>query len=88
MPDSYSITFVLNLRQTTQMEAMFRQTDFQCYWNFRWRMGTHVMVFLHDYKTIKEAYSKTEVSDRPDWFFYNIGENPGLGKCVFCLVYA
>lgn len=64
-----------------------KQTDLQCYWYFRWRMGTHVMVFLHNYKTIKEVFNKTEVADRPNWWFFNVGENPSLGECVSRLVY-
>ncbi|KAK4328291.1 hypothetical protein Pmani_001275 [Petrolisthes manimaculis] len=46
---------------------------------YTWRVGTQLMIFIHDYKLIKEAYSKSEVTERPKWWFYNVGQNPGLG---------
>ncbi|XP_063867797.1 cytochrome P450 2L1-like [Scylla paramamosain] len=34
---------------------------------FLWRMGTQLMMFLKDYKLVKEAYSRFDFIDRPNW---------------------
>ncbi|XP_045133474.1 cytochrome P450 2L1-like isoform X2 [Portunus trituberculatus] len=34
---------------------------------FLWRMGTQLMVFLNNYKLMKEACSRSEFTVRPDW---------------------
>ncbi|XP_050695430.1 cytochrome P450 2L1-like isoform X1 [Eriocheir sinensis] len=46
---------------------------------FLWRMGTQVMVFLNDYKLVKEAFSRPEFTDRPDWETFKIFEDPAVG---------
>ncbi|XP_071546777.1 cytochrome P450 2L1-like [Panulirus ornatus] len=34
---------------------------------YLWRIGTQVMVFLHNYKLTREAFSRPEFINRPDW---------------------
>ncbi|KAK3874427.1 hypothetical protein Pcinc_020632 [Petrolisthes cinctipes] len=46
---------------------------------YTWRMGTEVIVFIHDYKLTKEILNRPEVSDRPDWIFFTLGDKPPLG---------
>lgn len=44
-----------------------------------WRIGTQVMVFIHDHQLIKEAFNKVEFTDRPDWIIFNLKEKPAIG---------
>ena len=46
----------------------------------RWRMGTQVMVFLNDYKMVREAFSRPEITDRPDWETFKFFEDPAVGE--------
>ncbi|XP_045128278.1 cytochrome P450 2L1-like isoform X2 [Portunus trituberculatus] len=46
---------------------------------FLWRMGTQLMVFLKDYKLVREAYSRFELSDRPNWETFRIFEETTHG---------
>ncbi|XP_050695435.1 cytochrome P450 2L1-like [Eriocheir sinensis] len=46
---------------------------------FLWKMGTQLMVFLHDYKLVKEAFSRTEFTNRPDWETFKFFEDPIKG---------
>ncbi|XP_050695438.1 cytochrome P450 2L1-like isoform X1 [Eriocheir sinensis] len=43
---------------------------------FLWRMGTQPMVFLNDYKLVKEAFSRPDFTDRPDWETVKVFEDP------------
>ena len=43
-------------------------------------MGTQVMVFLNSYKLVKEAFSRPEISDRPDWETFKFFEDPAVGE--------
>lgn len=49
---------------------------------FRWRMGTQVIVFLHDYKMSREAFTRPEFVDRPDWLVFNFKEEKALGELL------
>ncbi|KAK4325547.1 hypothetical protein Pmani_003894 [Petrolisthes manimaculis] len=42
----------------------------------KWRMGTQLMVFLHDHNLVREAFNRPEIQDRPDWhsFRFNLEE--------------
>ncbi|XP_071514745.1 cytochrome P450 2L1-like [Panulirus ornatus] len=44
-----------------------------------WRMGTQVMVFLHDYKLTRTAFAGADFIDRPDWNLFNFFEEIALG---------
>ncbi|KAG0716064.1 Cytochrome P450 2L1 [Chionoecetes opilio] len=44
-----------------------------------WRMGTQSMVFLNSYKLVREAFSRSEISDRPDWETFKFFEDPAVG---------
>lgn len=48
----------------------------------RWRMGTQVLVFLHDYKLSREAFTRPEFVDRPDWLVFNFKEEKTLGELL------
>ncbi|XP_045612488.1 cytochrome P450 2L1 [Procambarus clarkii] len=45
-----------------------------------WRMGTQVVVVLHDYLLVKEAHNRTEdFVDRPNWKLLNLGSTKEVG---------
>lgn len=46
---------------------------------FLWRMGTQLMIFSNDYKLVKEAFSRFEFTDRPDWETFKFFEDPAVG---------
>ncbi|KAK4324431.1 hypothetical protein Pmani_004929 [Petrolisthes manimaculis] len=45
-----------------------------------WRMGTQLMVFLHDHNLVREAFNRPEIQDRPNWysFRFNLEEKLGI----------
>ncbi|XP_063841591.1 cytochrome P450 2L1-like [Scylla paramamosain] len=44
-----------------------------------WRMGVHIMVFLHDQKMAREAFTSTDFIDRPPWQIFCLGEKSPKG---------
>lgn len=46
---------------------------------FLWRMGTQLMVFINDYKLVKETFSRVEFTNRPDWETFKFFEDPAIG---------
>lgn len=46
---------------------------------YLWRMGTQVMVFVHDYRLLRDALTRQEFTDRPDWDIYKFNEKEALG---------
>nr|XP_053655244.1 cytochrome P450 2L1-like [Cherax quadricarinatus] len=46
---------------------------------YLWKLGTRVMVFLHDYHLCREAFTRNEFVDRPDWKVFAFMEHPCLG---------
>lgn len=47
---------------------------------YRWRIGTQLFVFLHDYKLCREAFTRPEFVDRPDWLVFTFKEETTLGE--------
>lgn len=43
-------------------------------------MGTQVMVFLNEYKLVKEAFSRSDFTNRPDWETFKFFEEPAVGE--------
>nr|ACI94903.1 cytochrome P450 CYP379A1 [Carcinus maenas] len=46
---------------------------------FLWRMGNQLLVFLNDYKMVKEAFSRPEFTVRPDWETFKTYEETPRG---------
>lgn len=46
---------------------------------YLWRMGTQVMVFVHDFQLLRDAFNRQEFSDRPDWLLYKAENDVALG---------
>lgn len=46
---------------------------------YLWRMGTQVMVFVHDFRLLRDAFNRQEFSDRPDWLLYRSENNVAYG---------
>ncbi|KAK8391419.1 hypothetical protein O3P69_017182 [Scylla paramamosain] len=46
---------------------------------YLWRIGTQVMVFVNDFRLLREAFNRQEFTERPDWMLYKTNENIALG---------
>lgn len=46
---------------------------------YTWRMGSQVIVFLHDYKMLRDAFASTDFVDRPNWQLFTMNEVPVKG---------
>ncbi|KAK4318676.1 hypothetical protein Pmani_010304 [Petrolisthes manimaculis] len=51
----------------------------------KWRMGTQLMVFLHDHNLVREAFNRPEIQDRPDWHSFRFNLEEKLGGCRYVL---
>ncbi|XP_050734557.1 cytochrome P450 2L1-like isoform X1 [Eriocheir sinensis] len=46
---------------------------------YLWRMGTQIMVFLHDFRLLRDAFIRPEFTDRPGWQLFMFLEEKALG---------
>lgn len=44
-----------------------------------WRVGTQVLLFIHDYHLVRQIFSSPDFVDRPDWVIFKGNEKTALG---------
>ncbi|KAG0726582.1 Cytochrome P450 2L1 [Chionoecetes opilio] len=48
---------------------------------YLWRIGSRVLVFLHDQKMVREAFTGTDFIDRPHMKMFTLNESSPKGEC-------
>lgn len=44
-----------------------------------WRLGTQVLLFIHDYNLVRQVFASQEFTERPDWKIFKASEETARG---------